>query len=119
LLAELRRVVRPGGRIGLLVFVAQRDIPSSQTDGNHFPTSSRLLCLVERTSVRLEQWMSTANLPAVPEEWTKRMDEIERELTERYGETEAWRLAERQSSGIGTLLEEEALTGALLVLRAV
>jgi hypothetical protein len=63
--------------------------------------------------------MSTANLPAVPEEWTKRMDEIERELTERYGETEAWRLAERQSSGIGTLLEEEALTGALLVLRAV
>jgi SAM-dependent methyltransferase len=119
LLGELRRVVRPDGRIGLLVFVAQRDIPKGQSDGNHFPTSSRLLCLVERASLRLEQWLSTANLPAVPDGWAKRMDEVERELTDRYGHTEAWQLAERQSSGLGTLLKEEALTGALLILRPV
>jgi SAM-dependent methyltransferase len=117
LLDELRRVVRPGGRIGLLVFVAQRDIPSSQSDGNYFPTPSRLMALVERASLRLEQWLSTANLPAIPGSWNERMDVIDKALGDRYGKTEAWRLAERQSSRIGGLLEEEALTGALLILR--
>jgi SAM-dependent methyltransferase len=119
LLDELRRVVRPGGRIGLLVFVAQRDIPSSQSDGNHFPTPSRVLALVERASLRLEQWLSTANLPAIPAGWTQRIDAIDKALSDRHGQTEAWRLAERQSSRIGALLDEEALTGALLVLRRV
>jgi SAM-dependent methyltransferase len=117
LLDELRRVVRPGGRIGLLVFVAQREIPSSRSDGNHFPTPSRVLGLVERASLRLEQWLSTANLPAIPGLWTERMDAVDEALSDRYGQTEAWRLAERQSSRIGQLLDEEALTGALLVLR--
>ena len=45
------------------------------------------------------------------------MDDIDKALTERYGDTEAWQVAERQSSRIGALLDEEALTGALLVLR--
>ncbi len=116
LLDELRRVVRPGGRIGLLVFVAQRDLSSSESEGNHFPTSSRLLGMAERASLRLEQWLSTASTPEIPATWNKQMDKIDRELTERYGDTEAWQLAERQSSRIGTLLEEEALTGSLLVL---
>lgn len=116
LLDELRRVVHPGGRIGLLVFVAQRDMSSSESGGNHFPTSSRLLGMVERASLRLEQWLGTANLPEMPATWTEQMDEIDRELTERYGDTEAWQVSERQSSRIGALLEEEALTGALLVL---
>lgn len=116
LLEELSRVVRRGGRIGLLVFVAQRDIASDELDGNHFPTPSRLLDLVQRASLRLEQWMSTAALPAIPDTWTTRMDEIEKALTERYGQTEAWRLSEGQSSRLGTLLQDEALAGALLVL---
>jgi SAM-dependent methyltransferase len=117
LLDELRRVVRPGGRIGLLVFVAQRDLSSSESDTNHFPTPSRLMGLVERASLRLEQWLSTASLPAIPGSWTERMDAIDEVLNDRHGQTEAWRLAESQSSRIGGLLDEEALTGALLVLQ--
>jgi SAM-dependent methyltransferase len=117
LLDELRRVVRPGGRIGLLVFVAQRDLSSSESDGNHFPTPSRVLDLVERASLRLEQWLSTANLPAIPAVWTQRIDAVDKALNDRHGHTEAWRLAERQSSRIGALLDDEALTGALLILR--
>lgn len=116
-LDELRRAVRPGGRIGLLVFVAQSDVTSNQTDGNHFPRPSRLLELAERASLRLEHWRSTANLPTVPDGWSERMDAIDRVLNERYGHTEAWRLAERQSSSIGALLDDEVLAGALLVLR--
>lgn len=116
LLDELRRVVRPGGRIGLLVFVAERDIPSSRTDGNHFPGPSRLLSMVGRASLRLQQWISTADLPAIPDAWSTRMDEIEKALTERYGDREEWQIAERQSSGIGRLLGDGTVSGALLVL---
>jgi hypothetical protein len=101
----------------LLVFVAQRDLSSSESDGNHFPTPSRLMGLVERASLRLEQWLSTANLPAIPGPWTEQLDAIDKALSDRHCHTKAWRLAERQSSRIGGLLDEEALTGALLVLR--
>jgi len=117
LLDELRRVVRPGGRIGLLVFVAERELSSSESDGNHFPTPSLLMGLVERSSLRLEQWRSTGNLPAIPGSWTERMDAIDQALSDRHGQQEAWQLAERQSSRIGGLLNDGALTGALLVLR--
>ena len=117
LLAELRRVVRPGGRIGMLVFVAHRDIPSDLLEGNHFPTPSRLRELLEKASLRVEQSLGTAALPPIAGTWNERADTVEQVLTDRHGHTEAWQLAERQSSRIGRLLQDETLTGELLVLR--
>jgi ubiquinone/menaquinone biosynthesis C-methylase UbiE len=117
LLQELRRIVRPAGSIGLLAFVARRDLPSDRTEGNHFPTSNRVRDLVQESSLRLDQWLCTADLPAIPEEWNERVDTVTKTLADRYGHTEAWRLAERQSAGIGRLLKEGAVTGELLVLR--
>jgi SAM-dependent methyltransferase len=117
LLDELRRAVRPAGPIGLLVFVAQRDIPGDQLAGNHFPTQSGLLELLERSSLHVEHRKSTADLPAIPDDWNERVDAVTRALCERHGQTRAWRLAERQSSRIGQLLEDGTLTGELLVVR--
>jgi SAM-dependent methyltransferase len=117
LLAELRRTVRASGRIGLLAFVAHRDIPGNQLEGNHFPTPSGLLELIKRSSLQVEQRCSTADLPAIPDTWTDQVETVTKELTSRYGHTRAWRLAERQSSRIGQLLEEGTLTGELLILR--
>lgn len=116
LLKELRRVVRPGGRIGLLTFVAHRDIDTDGLEGNHFPASDGLVELVERSALRVEQWKGTAALPAIPEMWSKRVQTVEKALSDRHGHTQAWRLAERQSSSIGHLLDEKAVTGELLVL---
>ncbi len=117
MLAELRRTVRRGGAIGLLVFVARRDIPANELEANHFPTADGLLHLVERASLRVEEWLGTANLPAIPETWNELVDTVEKTLAERHGHTEAWRLAERQSSRIAKLLDDETVTGELLVLR--
>lgn len=117
LLEELRRTVRPGGPIGLLVFVARADIPSDQLEGNHFPTPDRLSELVGDAALRVEQRLGTADLPAIPDGWNERMDAVEKALSERHGHTQAWELAERQSSDIGRLLGEGAVTGELLVLR--
>lgn len=117
LLAELHRTVRRGGRIGLLVFVARRALPDDQLEGNHFPTFGRLRELLGESALHVEHWLRTAELPAIPPEWNERMDTVTKELSERYGHTDAWQLAERSSSRIGRLLEDGTLSGELLVLR--
>ncbi len=117
LLKELRRTVRPGGRIGLLAFVARRELPADRTEGNHFPTSSRLADLMQRSALRIEHQLCTANLPPIPEEWNARVDTVTQTLADRHKHTQAWQMAERQSSGVAELLKEGAVTGELLVLR--
>ena len=66
MLDELRRIVRLGGRIGLLTFVAHDDAADDDLEGNHFPTSSGLLELMAKSSLSVEQWLSAAELPAIP-----------------------------------------------------
>lgn len=117
MLEQLRRIVRPGASIGLLVFVARDEGAANQLESNHFPTFDSLLGLVERSGLRVEQWTATSGLPAIPEEWNRRVDAVERALAQRHGHTEVWQLAERQSSAIGDLLADGKLTGELLVLR--
>ncbi|WP_231639225.1 class I SAM-dependent methyltransferase [Mycobacterium sp. Marseille-P9652] len=117
LLRELRRTVRPGGPIGLLAFVIHRDIPDERLAENHFPTPDGLAELAERSGLRVERWLRTAELPEIPDEWDRRVDKVEKELADRHGHTRAWQLAERQSSDIGRLLGNGTLTGELLVLR--
>jgi SAM-dependent methyltransferase len=117
LLQELRRTVRPDGRIGLLVFVAHDDVPGDQAQGNRFPTPEDLSELITQASLSVEEELRTAELPAIPDSWNERVDTVTRVLTDRYGHTDVWQLAERQSSEIGRLLAAGTLTGELLVLR--
>jgi SAM-dependent methyltransferase len=117
LLGELRRAVRSGGRIGLLAFVAHRAIPSDQLPENHFPTTGGLVELVRTACLEVEQWHRTTDLPAIPPTWNKREEAVTDALTDRHGHTRAWKLAQRQSARIGQLLENETLTGELLILR--
>jgi SAM-dependent methyltransferase len=116
-LEELRRTVRPGGAVGLLAFVAHDDEAGKRLEGNHFPTNDGLLALIDRSGMHVEQWTGTSGLPSIPEEWNQRVDAVEKALSDRYGHTQTWRLAERQSSAIGDLLADGKVTGELVVLR--
>lgn len=117
LLEELRRSVRVGGAIGLLVFVAHRPIPSGQLPANHFPARSGLVQLVSKACLEVELWQSTADLPAIPPMWNEREALVTHTLADRHGHTRAWRLAEKQSGTIGHLLDNGTLTGEMLILR--
>lgn len=118
LLAEQRRVVRAGGPIGLLAFVAHREVPGDVLPDNHFPTTGRLTDLIRDARLQVEHQVTTADLPAIPADWSERAQAVEDALAQRYGHTEAWQLAEQQSGEIGKLLEDGTLTGELFVLRA-
>ena len=117
LLAELRRVVRPGGSIGLLVFVARGPVPCGTLPDNDFPTPDRLEHLILDAALRVERRLETSALPAIPDAWTRRVDTVSDVLAERYSCARAWQLAEQRSAAIGELLEAGVLTGELLVLR--
>jgi SAM-dependent methyltransferase len=117
LLRELRRTVRAPGRIGLLVFVAREPVSSKQPEGNNFPTPDALTAMVEDAGLEILTWRSTADLPAAPQQWDERVDAVADALEARYGATQAWRVAERQSKQIADLLSEGAVTGELVVLR--
>jgi ubiquinone/menaquinone biosynthesis C-methylase UbiE len=116
LLSELRRVVRPVGRIGLLVFMARSSAPFEQPEGNHFPTEDVLLCLVDAAGLQIEAWRGTKELAAAPRDWQSRVDAVTAQLADRHAGKRAWQLAEHQADLIGQLLADSVVTGELLVL---
>jgi ubiquinone/menaquinone biosynthesis C-methylase UbiE len=117
MLAELRRVVRPSGRIGLLVFMARSSNPFEQPVGNHFPTEDALMTLVHDAGLRIEAWRGTEEMTPAPHEWHSRVEKVTAALAERHGHQRAWQLSEQQAELMGQLLADSTVTGELLMLR--
>jgi SAM-dependent methyltransferase len=107
-LAELRRVLADGGRLGLLVFVADGPLPPPLPEGNVFPSEAELLGLLEGAGLRLDA-TAQADLAASPPEWSQRADAVDAEVARRHGDDPRWRQAEEQSRRVGRLLSEQAL----------
>jgi len=117
LLAELRRVLRPGGRLGLLVFVATGPLPERPV-GNSFPTEDRLRTLLADAGLRVGDSASAADFASIPAEWQQRAAAVDAELERRHGDDPTWQVAQRQSGVIGRLLAAGHLASSLLVARA-
>lgn len=103
--AEWARVLRPGGRLGLLVFVAHTDPLPFAPDGNHFPTRARLDALLDRAGFDVTAEATSADLTWDSEPFEQRASAVEDELARRHGDDPRWRTAEEQSATIGRLLE--------------
>ncbi|SNR37836.1 class I SAM-dependent methyltransferase [Blastococcus mobilis] len=112
LLAELRRVLVPGARLGLLVFVADGPLPPPLPEGNEFPSEGELRRLLADAGFRLEA-SAGADLGDSPEEWTRRADAVEAEVERRHGADPAFGQAQEQSRRVGRLLSDDALRGWL------
>lgn len=117
MLRELRRIVRPGGRIGLLVYVAARPPLDDPPEGNHFPASGDLDSLVRAAGLQVLRAADAHRMSAPPADWRDRAAAVERELHRRFGRTPQLRTSDEQSARIGRLLESGQLTCHVLVLR--
>lgn len=117
LLRELHRVLRPEGRLGLLVFVARTVPLSDQPVGNDFPTEEGLLTILADADLLVENGASISHFAVSPDLWRNRADAIESELDRRHCDDPVWQTAVRQSDTIGSLLERGELDGLLIVAR--
>jgi len=116
ILGQLRRVIRPGGRIGLLVYLAATAELDDPPQGNHFPSSSQLHDLFGQAGLEAVE-VAAARDVSKPADWADRIEAVERELHRRYGQTPELTAADEQSKLFGRLLNSGQLTSQVIVLR--
>ena len=117
LLRELRRVLAPDARLGLLVYVAEHDAVRDAPEGNHFPTAAALAALLDAAGLTVEHSGHLADFAATPALWQEHADAVEAELARRHSDDARFRTAERQSGRIGRLIAAREVRGTMLVLR--
>ncbi|MCW2704124.1 MAG: Methyltransferase type 11, S-adenosyl-L-methionine-dependent, partial [Blastococcus sp.] len=117
-LRELRRVLADGGRLGLLVFVADQPLPPPLPEGNEFPSEAELRGLLSDAGFTLDA-TTDADLSDSPAEWTERADAVEAEIARRHRDDPAFRQAEENSRRVGRLLSDGGLRAWLGVATAV
>ena len=118
LLAELRRVVRPPGRIGLLVFVATRRITDDELpEGNHFPDAAAHETMFDDAGLTVVARRAAADLPGANDVWEQRQDAVDTEIERLHGDQQAWLVAQEQSAKIGDLIANGAVRATLFSVR--
>lgn len=117
-LAELRRVLQPGGRLGLLVYLQTGvDLPFAP-EGNTFPTAAELTTLLDQTGFAQRAQAELADLGPTPETWRRRGEEVDEFIAARHRTDQRWLLATRQSEQLGALLAGGHVAGRLITATA-
>jgi SAM-dependent methyltransferase len=119
LLQELRRVLTRAGRLGLLVFVANGELPPQAPEGNNFPTWHRLLELLAAAGLTVDTAATEADFAAAPVDWRERANAVQDVLDRRHHDDERWQVSAQQSDSIGSLLKDRHVNGTMIIARPV
>jgi SAM-dependent methyltransferase len=113
LLTELHRVLRPGGRLGLLQLVA-RGALSEELASNDFPTDVSLHRDLAATGFRVHDRIDASSLPDAPPEWARRADAVDAVVARDHGDHPDYVEAERQQGILGRLMAAKEVVTVLL-----
>jgi SAM-dependent methyltransferase len=104
---ELRRVLRPGGEVAMLVFVARPErgpLPGPLPEGNDFPVEDAVLGLLDSAGFTVVQAYPSDGLTRAPASWQERADAVDDVLARRHGDDPRFARAEEQGRRIGRLI---------------
>ena len=114
LIGELRRVLRPGASLGLLVFVGAQPHPPGSPAGNEFPTSAKVLELLAEAGFDVVEQVDADDFAEAPLSWTERADRVRHAIEQAHAGDPRFVLAQDQQQRIGHLLATGQVTGKLL-----
>jgi len=103
-LAEIGRVLRPGGSLGLLVLVADEPRPPGAPAGNVFPSSAEVSKLLIDAGFRLEEQRWTAEFGEAPSPWPDRIAEVDQVVDRHHATDPRLGLIRAQERRLGGLL---------------
>lgn len=115
--AELRRCVGEGGRVGLLVFVRTVDDLPDEPEGNFFVTEAELDDLVRAAGLEILAAGYLGDHPAPPSGWEDAADRVDAVIERAHGDTDAFRSADRNQQRMSDLIADGLVAGRLLACR--
>lgn len=113
-LNELSRVLRPSGRLGLLVFVADGQVTGAP-EGNNFPAAVTLRRLLTKAGFRISETVPAATFGPAPRDWQQRADAVDAEMDRAHSGDPIWSTAVDQSVRIGEVIDSGQVVGTVLV----
>ncbi|GAB6897622.1 class I SAM-dependent methyltransferase [Kineosporia succinea] len=115
LLAEIARVLKPGARLGVLVFTADVPRPRGAPEGNDFPQEAELPGLLGDQGLEMVSTIAGDLLHDRQEgEWRQLADEVEARVRQRHRGDRRLDAALEQERRIGRLLKDGVVRPVLI-----
>lgn len=107
---ELARVVQPGGRVGLVVYVTT-DRPVDGADGDHFSTWIELAEVLDAAGLVVSETVRHRDLPPTDTRWEELSAAVERDLAAHHGTDPAYIAAQSDQGRVEQLMREDRVIG--------
>lgn len=115
LVAELGRVVRPDGRVGLLTVVRDDGASFEPPQGNHFPTLGGLHEMLDAAGLEVVSERRSDSFPEAPRTWQAAEQAVAELVQERHHHDSRFEATQRQEATLGELRSAGHIAGMLTV----